>query len=279
MKLKQENKMFRNLVLVATVFATSIIALASNLDQLQQAKALYSQRDSVDQTQTMALVDSLIQNSTGLEKYQALIVGSGAAWWQSKAHVDNKKQKVQLNLKGIAYAEQAIQLRPDLSSGYLWRGFNTGSYGLNAGIVKGALEGRLGQMIKDLKTAMTKVTIDGKPGDMDEIYGARRVLGKLYATLAIVPGNYYKGLDLLKSAYEQGSGHILNAIFYAEALGNGNEQEIELAKKILEEVLMKSAADFDPSSLGELNYNMELAKDMRHCLDVTNVRYCLYKLR
>lgn len=262
-------------VLLATVSS----ALADTLsEQLDKAQKLYDQRGPVDQSQTLAIVNAILPQSQGELKYKALILGSSASWWQAKAHTANKNARIQIYLNGIAYAEQAIHLNPSVSSGYLWRAFNTGEYGLEAGILKGILQGRLKQMENDLKVVPSKVTVDGKPGDLDQNYGSRRVLGKLYAKFAIIPGSYYKGLALLKSAYEQGQ-HALNYIFYAEALAQGNDDEQALAKQVLNEVLTIDTAKFDPSSLGELEFNLKYARQIQTCLDAQNVRYCLAKIQ
>ncbi len=266
-----------NIALMLLSFSTT--AFATNLeDQLQTAQSLYDKRDSVNQAETLSIVNSIISQSNGVLKYKALVLGASASWWQAKAHTANKNTRIQIYLNGIAYAQKAIELNPNISSGYLWRAFNTGEYGLEIGILKGILQGRLKQMKEDLNTVPTKLTVTGQAGDLDQNYGARRVLGKLYAKLAIVPGNYYKGLALLKSAYEQGQ-HSLNYIFYAEALAQGNEEEQALAKQVLSEVLTMDPAKFDPTSLGELNFNLAYARKIQACLETINIRYCLAKIQ
>lgn len=255
------------MLLIASSTAAADASMMDALDsELAVAKEIYEQRGSKDQTEALRIIDHVIANSQGDLQYEAYLLGAKSSWWQAEAHVQTKKNKLIVFQKGVDYATHAIALKPEISSGYLWRAFNLGQFSLVKGVVKSLLLG-LGKKIEaDLKTAMAKKTADGKPGESDDIYGPVRALGKFYFTLAVFPGskNYDKGLALLKKAYDQKSTqkvHPLNFVFYAEALAKKNKTR-EQAKQILNEVLSLSKDQFDELIFGELDYDLMLAENL-----------------
>jgi tetratricopeptide (TPR) repeat protein len=235
--------------------------------KLNEANVHYSKRLSFHSKQNE--VDRAIQILESIEgkaedtnlNYEILILESRAYYWNGN-HASEKDEKLHAYSKGEEKAKRAQALDDTYAEAYYYAGINLASWGETKGIF--ALLGRKNELMTYLHEAMSRRTLEGKLGSSIDGYGPNRLLGRVYFWLpSFFGGSFQESIQYLKVAYQQAQNFPLNSIYYAEVLSSGSEEEKEIAKQLLDELLAQDPISYYPSRAPENLEEFELARKVR----------------
>lgn len=241
--------MIKKLLLTITVLSVHAVASANLATEV---KELWSKRDRIENVdrliERVATSGDEFNRSEKSEKFDIMFLYGRALYFKTMK-LNDKDAKLAGFEKSMQAILKAREIQ-DAAETYFFYSTSLARWAETKGVT--ASLGRKQELMDNLNLAMTKTTIDGKPGQTVDGYGPNRVLGRMYMKLPFFAGgSARKARENLDLAYSKAPTFLYNILYRAELLNEGSSADKAEACKILAEGLKLDPQTLDPDRVPE----------------------------
>ncbi|MGE0615523.1 MAG: hypothetical protein AB7P04_07770 [Bacteriovoracia bacterium] len=245
------------------------VALADDAkarEALQKGRDLYAQREDLakidEAIKILAEAETAAAKSEDTDLKYDILIAHGRAIYYKGVHTTGDKNKIPLFEAAYGKSKAAKELSDDYADGYFYYGVALARWAEAKGVLESL--NRKKELFENMEGAMERDTREAKAGDSIDGYGPNRVIGRAYFKLPVFAGgNRGKALENLKKAVDGAPNFVLNTIYYAETLYDGDAAEKKQACELLDNLLKKNPAEIDPNRVPESKEEFVDAQKLR----------------